>query len=242
MKLRVMAATLAALTLTAGIASAQNKPATAPAKPATNGSAALPIVNKTHASYAFGWQLGQQLSQSGEPVDLAAVVRGVQDAYGKKQAAYTEAQLGQAYGGFQKHVEKKAQDAMRKALADNKTHATEFLAKYKAQQGVVTLPNGVMYRVAKAGTGAKPTATSEVQIAFRSFLAAVGVPLSGLQTPPPFKVSDTPIQALKDTIPLMQQGAVWEVVIPADKGLAGGQNGQLADQTIALQVELGAIK
>jgi FKBP-type peptidyl-prolyl cis-trans isomerase len=75
-----------------------------------------------------------------------------------------------------------------------------------------------MYRIAKPGTGAKATANSQVQIAFRSFLAAVGVPLSGVQTPPPFKVSDAPIPALKETLPLMQQGAVWEVVVPPGKG------------------------
>ena len=52
-----------------------------------------------------------------------------------------------------------------------------FVTKYKAQQGVVTLPSGIMYRIAKPGTGAKVTQASQVQIALRSFLAAVGVPL-----------------------------------------------------------------
>jgi FKBP-type peptidyl-prolyl cis-trans isomerase len=98
-----------------------------------------------------------------------------------------------------------------------------------------------MYRVAKPGTGAKVTANSQVQIALRSFLAAVGVPLSGVQTPPAFKVSDAPVPALKETLPLMQQGAVWEVVVPPGKG-TGDQNQQLAQQAIAIQVELGNVK
>ena len=88
MKLRVLAASLAALTLTAGIASAQTKPAApAPAKSAAAAPAASGVVDKTHASYAFGWSLGQELVNSGEPIDIASVVRGVQDAYGKKQPA-----------------------------------------------------------------------------------------------------------------------------------------------------------
>ena len=222
MKLRVLAASLAALTLTAGIATAQTKPAPAKApaaKPAAAapaaGSTAMPVVDKNHVSYAFGWQLGQELANTGEPIDIATVVRGVQDAYAKKQPAYTEQQLGTAYTGFQKRMEIKAQEAFRKALADNQAQSADFVTKFKAQTGVITLPSGIMYRVAKAGTGAKPTATSEVQIAFRSFLAAVGVPLSGVQTPPPFKVADAPIPALKETLPLMQEGTVFEVVIPA---------------------------
>jgi FKBP-type peptidyl-prolyl cis-trans isomerase len=244
MKLRVLAASLAALTLTAGIASAQTKPAApAPAKPAaaTAAPAASGVVDKTHASYAFGWSLGQELANSGEPIDIATVVRGVQDAYAKKQPAYTEQQLGTAYSGFQQRVQKKMEDAFKKALADNQAQSADFVTKYKAQQGVITLPSGIMYRIAKPGTGAKVTQASQVQIALRSFLAAVGVPLSGVQTPPAFKVSDAPIPALKETLPLMQQGAVWEVVVPPGKG-AGDQNQQFAQQAVAIQVELGAVK
>ena len=247
MKLRLLSATLVALTLTAGIASAQTKPAAKPAaKPATAAapaasSAPLPVVDKTHASYAFGWSLGSDLINSGEPVDIAAAIRGLQDAYGKKPPAYTEAQLGQAYSGFQAHVQQKREEAFRKALADNQAQSADFITKFKTQEGVVTLPSGIMYRVAKPGTGAKVTATSEVQIALRSFLAAVGVPLSGVDTPPPFKVADAPIPALKETLTLMQQGAVWEVIVPPGKGV-GQQNPQLAQQAIAIQVELGAVK
>ncbi|RYG39260.1 MAG: FKBP-type peptidyl-prolyl cis-trans isomerase [Burkholderiales bacterium] len=238
MKLRVLAATLAALTLTAGIASAQTKPAT----PAPAAKPAAPaVVDKTHASYAFGWSLGSELQNSGEPVDIATVVRGLQDAYGKKQPAYTEEQLGTAYAGFQQHVQQKMEAQFRKALADNQTQSNDFVTKYKTQEGVKTLPSGIMYRIAKPGTGAKATANSQVQIAFRSYLAAVGVPLSGVQTPPAFKVSDAPIPALKETLPLMQQGAVWEVVVPPGKG-AGDQNQQFAQQAIAIQIELGSVK
>ncbi|HWS77660.1 MAG TPA: FKBP-type peptidyl-prolyl cis-trans isomerase N-terminal domain-containing protein [Thermomonas sp.] len=237
----MLAASLAALTLTAGIATAQTKPAApAPAKPAA-ATAAPAAVDKTHASYAFGWSLGQDLVNSGEPVDIATVIRGVQDAYAKKQPAYTEQQLGAAYSGFQQRVQKKMEEAFKKALADNQAASTKFVTEYKAQEGVVTLPSGIMYRIAKPGTGAKATANSQVQIAFRSFLAAVGVPLSGVQTPQAFKVSDAPIPALKETLPLMQQGAVWEVVVPPGKG-TGDQNQQFAQQAIAIQVELGSVK
>ena len=242
MKLHVLAASLAALTLTAGIATAQTKPA-APATPAAKPAApaAAPVVDKTHASYAFGWSLGQDLQNSGEPVDIATVIRGLQDAYGKKTPAYTEQQLGAAYSGFQQRVQQKMEAQFRKALDDNKAQSANFITQYKTQEGVITLPSGIMYRVAKPGTGAKATANSQVQIGFRSFLAAVGVPLSGVQTPPAFKVSEAPIPALKETLPLMQQGAVWEVVVPPGKG-AGDQNQQFAQQAIAIQVELGSVK
>ena len=240
MKLRVLAASLAALTLTTGIASAQTKPAaTAPAKPAT-ATAGTGVVDKTHASYAFGWSLGQELVNTGEPIDIATVVRGLQDAYGKKQPGYTEQQLSAAYQGFQQRRQAKMAEAMRKAASDNEAQSAGFVAKFKEQTGVITLPSGIMYRVLKPGTGAKPTAASQVEIVFQSFLAAVEVPLSGEQNPAPFKVSDAPITALKETLPLMQQGTVWEMVIPPGK--LGGDNPQLAKQAIAIRAALGSVK
>lgn len=240
MKLRVLTAAMAAMIMTAGVVQAQTKPTAAPARPAA-ASAASTVVDKTHASYAFGWSLGSELQSSGEPIDIATVVRGLQDAYAKKQPAYTEQQLGAAYGGFQQRVQQKMEAQFRKALADNQAQSTKFLTDYKTQQGVVTLPSGIMYRIAKPGTGAKVTANSSVQIALRSFLAAVGTPLSAVQTPAEFKVADAPIPALKETLPLMSQGAVWEVVVPPGKG-AGAQNQQFAQQAIAIQIELGSVK
>jgi len=242
MKFRVLAVAVAALTLNAGVALAQQAKS-APAKPAAAASATSgqSASDKVYASYAFGWQLGQELANTGEPIDIAAVVRGVQDAFARKQPAYTEQQLGTAYAAFQQRMRQKAEEAFRKALADNQAQSADFVGKYKAQQGVVTLPSGIMYRVAKAGNGTKPTLNNEVQIAFRSYLAAVGMPLSSVQTPPPFKVADAPIPALKEILPLMQQGAVYEIVIPPGK-MGGDRNSQLAQQAIALQVELGNVK
>lgn len=242
MKLPLTAVAVAALALSAGGALAQAQTAPAPRPAAAPATPAMPAVDKTHVSYVLGWNLGQELHNSGEQIDIATVVRGLQDAFGQKQPAYTDEQLRAAIGGYQQRMEIKAQEAFRKALADNQAQSAAFLAQYKAQQGVVTLPNGVMYRIAKPGTGAKPTANSEVQIAFRSFLAAVGTPLSGVQTPPPFKVSQAPIPAIKDTLPLMQQGTVWEIVIPPGANLGAGQNAQFAQQAIALQIELSSVK
>ena len=168
------------------------------------------------------------------------MVRGLQDAYGKKNPAYTEQQLSAAYSGFQQRRQARMAEAMRKAASDNEAQSAGFVAKFKDQTGVITLPSGIMYRVLKPGTGAKPTANSQVEIVFQSFLAAVEVPLSAEQNPPPFKVSDAPIAALKETLPLMQQGTVWEMVIPPGK--LGGENPQLAKQAIVIRAALGSVK
>ena len=241
MKLRPLTAATAAaliLSLAAGVAIAQTSQ---PAKPATPATQAAPA-DKGTVSYSFGYSLGAELARTGEQFDIATVVRGVQDAYAKKTPAYTEQQMEAAYSGFQKQMQAKAEAEFKRALADNQTKTPEFLTKYKAQQGVVTLPSGIMYRVVQAGTGSKAAAASQVEIAFQSFLAAIGVPMSGVQQPPAFKVSEAPIQALRETLPLMQEGAAWEVVLPPGKGLTGPDNAKFANQAIVMQFKLLDIK
>ena len=71
MKLRFLAAaTLAALTLTAGFASAQDTSS-----------------EKGKVSYALGYQLGREAIESGEALDLNTMVKALQDGYSKKDPA-----------------------------------------------------------------------------------------------------------------------------------------------------------
>ena len=60
MKLRLLAAAVAALTLTAGIAGAQDLNS-----------------EKGKLSYAFGYDFARNLAESGEQIDTAAVVKAV---------------------------------------------------------------------------------------------------------------------------------------------------------------------
>ena len=77
MKLRLLAASVAALTLATGIAFAQDTTS-----------------EKGKLSYAFGYDFGRTLADSGEPVDVNTLVKAVQDGYAKKNPAIP----GQARG------------------------------------------------------------------------------------------------------------------------------------------------
>ena len=67
MKLRLLAATLAALTLASGFAVAQDTSS-----------------DKGKLSYALGYQLGREAAESGELLDLNTMTRALQDGYDKK--------------------------------------------------------------------------------------------------------------------------------------------------------------
>lgn len=207
MKFRLMAVAAAAFVLSAGMASAQDTTS-----------------EKGKLSYALGYQYGQELQAliaRGEQVDVASLVKGVQDSAAKKDPSVPVDQLRTAYQNFQKREEQRMQQAKaawEKEAADNKQKSDAFLASNKAKAGVKTLPSGVQYRVLENGTGAKPTLASTVE------LEAAGAFPMGDRTNaqpavkmPAIKVSAIQLAGIREVVQQMPVGSKWEVTLPADK-------------------------
>ena len=219
MKLRLLAATLAALSLTAGVALAQPAPAKPAAAPAQQ---QYPVPDKTTLSYALGYERGAMIARSGSDIDAAAVVRGIQDAMAKKEPTASAEKMGNALGYFEQKMEKDARAGFEKVARENKVKADAFMAANKTKPGVVTLPGGVQYRVIQAGTGAKPTAAGSVVAHMRGVLSS-GVALGDTFTssplaPPTLKLAEMPA-GLREAVLLMPVGSRWEITIPPEKGI-----------------------
>ena len=204
MKLRLLAAALTAITLTAGAATAQDTAS-----------------EKGKLSYALGYDLGRNLVESGEQVDLATVYKGVQDGFGKKQPTVPVEQLRTAVQAMQQRQLAKAKAQFDKASAENKTKSDAFLAANKGKPGVTVLPSGVQYRVIEAGAGAKPTTASTVQMHYRGSISTgqefANTYAQQSPTPASFKVGEFPIKGVRDVLMMMPTGARWEIFLPADQ-------------------------
>ena len=236
MKLRLLAATLAAMTLVAGSAFAQTTPAP----------------NKNDLSYALGYDLGRNLVESGEAIDVNTVVKAVQEGYAKKEPTVPVAQLRTAVETMQKRQMEKAKAEFDKASAENKTKSDAFLAQNKGKPGVQSLPGGVQYRVIEAGSGAKPNQASNVTLQYkgsltdgRTFVDTFS-PQQGQTTPPApmaIKVSEIPLAGLRDALVAMPTGARWEVVIPADKAYGNTPKSPIGpNQAVVFEVKLVSVK
>ena len=203
MKLRLLAATLAALTFTAGTALAQD----------TSSS-------KGQLSYALGYQFGNQLVSSEEPLDINAVIKAVQDGYAKKQPTVPVEQMKTAYQAMMGRMETKAKAAFDKASAENKSKSDAFLAQNRTKPGVKTLPSGVQYRVMEAGNGAKPTLASTVDLEV-STPYPLGQHPAQVQPPqktPNMKISQIPMPAIREVLMQMPAGSKWEIAVPSAFG------------------------
>ena len=207
MKLRSIAVAVAALAVT-GTAFAQDIAS-----------------EKGKLSYYFGYDYGNNLAEltgRGEQLDIASVVKGLQDAYAKKQPAITADQLKPAVEAFQRREQSRAQAAKAeydKAAADNKTRSDQFIAANRAKPGVQALASGVQYRVIEAGNGAKPTQASTVALEVAGPFPYGQRPTEArpAQQIPSIKVSEVEMAAMRETLLQMPAGAKWEVTLPPEQ-------------------------
>jgi FKBP-type peptidyl-prolyl cis-trans isomerase len=233
MKLRLLAATLAALTLVAGTASAQDTSS-----------------EKGQLSYALGYDLGRNLIESGEAVDVNTVIKAVQDGYSKKEPAVPVDKLRTAVQNMQKRQMAKAKAEFDKVSAANKAKSDAYLAQNKAKTGVKTLPSGVQYRVVTNGTGAKPTQASEVEINYKgalttgqAFVDTFSPPQGQKPGPVSLKVSQVPLVGLREALLQMPAGSRWEVVLPADKAYGNTPESPIGpNQAVVFDVQLVSVK
>lgn len=169
-------------------------------------------------SYALGLSIGNNLIGSGiTGVNLEKFVQGVQDVLEQKTAeiSYDEAKIV---------LDEYFQDLANKMQALNKQIGAEFLAQNKQKEGVVELASGLQYQVLTAGTGAKPSATDQVQCHYHGTMLDGQVFDSSVQRGEPavFGVNQV-IAGWVEALQLMQEGAKWRLFIPYQ--LAYGERG-----------------
>ncbi|MFT3806677.1 FKBP-type peptidyl-prolyl cis-trans isomerase N-terminal domain-containing protein [Arenimonas sp.] len=216
MKLRSLAVALAALTLSSASALAQTAPAAAPA--------AAPVADKATLSYALGYDFGDGLSATGTDIDVNTVVRALQDAYAKRPATVSKDKMEAALRQFQDKIVGQQKAAYDKALRENKQKSDVYLASNRSKPGVTTLGGNIQYRVIDAGTGAKPTAASQVEVQLRGTLISGEMFMNTYNSPDGkpagFKMSEFPPilpAGLKEALMQMQNGARWEITLPPEK-------------------------
>jgi FKBP-type peptidyl-prolyl cis-trans isomerase FklB len=119
-----------------------------------------------------------------------------------------------------------------------------FLAAHAKKTDVKVEPNGLHYRVIKAGTGPKPpSGTARVQVHYTGkFIDGTTFDTSVGGEPAEFGLDEV-VKGWTEGLQLMQVGEKAELVIPYELGYgANGRRGIPPYQTLVFEVELLAIK
>jgi FKBP-type peptidyl-prolyl cis-trans isomerase FklB len=199
---------------------------------------------KDKFSYALGMNLGAGLHKQDVPVDPAILARGLKDALAGK-TLLTEDEARATLMEVQNDLRKKQQEKMQAAGEANKQEGAAFLAANKGKEGVVTLPDGLQYKILKQGTGPKPAASDSVVCNYRGTL------INGTEfdssykrgQPATFPVNGV-IKGWGEALPLMPVGSKWQLFVPSE--LAYAERGAGADigpnATLIFEVELLSIQ
>lgn len=200
---------------------------------------------KGKLSYAIGFEIGRDFTQKQMDVDINTVIKAMQDAVAKRDPVVPEEQMRASLEAMQKKMVEQARAEFEKVAAENKRKSDAFLASNKGKTGVQTLPSGIQYRVIEAGTGAKPTVNSEVQLHFRGSLSSGQEFASTYQgnQPVTMKVADAPMPGLKAVLPMMAMGARWELFLPPEQAYGNTPRSPIGpNQAVVFDVKVVSVK
>jgi FKBP-type peptidyl-prolyl cis-trans isomerase FklB len=211
----------------------------------TGGLAAEAPVLKDDAArinYSVGYQIGGDFKKQNVPLDRDALVRGLEDALAETASPLlSPEEMRATLVDLKKRIVAEQDRQNMAAVEKYRGEGREFLAANARKAGVVTLPSGLQYKILTEGGGRQPTLEDTVTVNYR------GTQLDGREfdssyrdgKPATFPLTSV-IPGWREALPLMKEGAKWQLFIPAD--LAFGERGPLADRTVIYELELLAVK
>ena len=127
----------------------------------------------------------------------------------------------------------------------NKAGNVKFLEENKSKEGVKVTASGLQYIVLKEGTGAKPTAESQVKVHYHGTLIDGTVFDSSVDRgePAEFGVNQV-IPGWTEGLQLMSVGSKYKFFIPQELGYGARQAGEKIKpySTLIFEVELLEVK
>ncbi len=186
-------------------------------------------------SYALGVSIAADLKKSGiQEVRYETFAEGLKDVYEQNEFKVSPQEGNQIIQEFFMKTQGLEKE-------QNKNAGDEFMANNALEEGVVSLPSGMQYKIIKTGTGAKPVASDTVSCHYHGTLINGTVFDSSVQRgkPAEFPVSGV-IAGWVEALQLMTVGSKWRLFIPpflayGEQG-AGGVIGPNA--TLIFDVEL----
>jgi FKBP-type peptidyl-prolyl cis-trans isomerase FklB len=198
--------------------------------------------DKQKFSYALGAQIGGNVKQQGIELDADAFAAGIHDVISDTDLKLSSDQMQQAAENYQQELM-----AKREAQAgSNEQRGREFRARNKEQPGVEELDGGIQYKVIESGSGKQPASAEDTVVVHYRGSLVDGTEFDSSHSrgePATFQINEV-IEGWQLTLPQMQEGDKWQIVIPPE--LAYGEEGAGAvigpNETLVFEVELLEVK
>jgi FKBP-type peptidyl-prolyl cis-trans isomerase len=121
-------------------------------------------------SYVLGREIGNSLSASPSQIDIDLFMRGLKDVMDKRPSPISEEEEDQVKAQFSAQMKEEQSKRWAEQAEKNRKEEEDFLAKNKAQKGVLSTESGLQYQVLRAGKGPKPKEADKVKVNYRGTL------------------------------------------------------------------------
>jgi FKBP-type peptidyl-prolyl cis-trans isomerase FklB len=200
---------------------------------------------KEKLSYSIGVDIGNTLKRQQIDADAAVLGQGIKDAMSGGKLLLSEQEIRETMQSFQKDMVAKQTERMKKVGEENKKSGEAFLAENKKKPGIVTLPDGLQYKIVKEGAGKSPKATDTVTVNYRGTLIDGSEFDSSFKRgePASFQVNGV-IAGWTEALQKMKPGAKWQLFIPSNLayGERGAGNMIGPNATLIFDVDLISVK
>jgi len=176
---------------------------------------------RSRASYAIGMMLGTRWKQQGLEVNPDLVLRGLRDVQSGKATLMTEPEMNETLNQYQHELAAKAEKRRLEIAQKNQEAGKVFLERNKEKKGVMTLPDGLQYKVITEGAGLSPTADDTATVSYEGSLID-GTKFDSSDKAQ-FRVGGV-IPGWSEALTHMSVGSKWQLFIPSD--LAYGPYGR----------------
>ena len=179
---------------------------------------------KGKLSYSVGWDIGADIKRRSTEFDVESLITAIRDVVAESEPKVRAVEMRTLLTALQEKVRAEQVEQFRILSEENLVKSEAFLAANKSKLGIVVLPSGVQYRIIEEGDGPRPGLDSKVSVHYR------GSKLDGREfdssfargTPEEFTVNAV-LKGWQEVLPLMKQGATWQIFIPPE--LAFGNRG-----------------
>jgi FKBP-type peptidyl-prolyl cis-trans isomerase FklB len=195
---------------------------------------------KSRISYAIGVSVGTRWKEQGIDIDYDSLVLGLKDGEANGPQLMSEQEVRETLTKFSQQLMAEQQKKHEEEAAKNKTEGEAFLAKNKTQPGVMTLPDGLQYKIITEGDGPKPSANDTVTVNYTGKLIDGTEFHNSEKTghPDQFRVGGV-IHGWTEALTNMPVGSKWELFVPSDLAYGTyGHPGIQPNETLIFDVDL----
>ncbi|WP_143703886.1 MULTISPECIES: FKBP-type peptidyl-prolyl cis-trans isomerase [Luteimonas] len=191
-------------------------------------------------SYIIGNQMGEQLKQIKDEVDLKTLTRAIDETMNDKAIEISDEQAMAIMQSFGERMQAKQVAEMAEKGKTNLAESDAFFAENTGKEGVQTTASGLQYKVITEGTGPKPGPNDTVRVHYKGTL------LNGETFDSSYDRGEPAQFALNQVVPgwqeglqLMSVGSKYQLWIPSKLGYGEMGTGPIGpNQALVFEVEL----